>query len=60
MADEIVLRRCSENDIGSALELWRAAEASTSVTDTSQDLRRTIGSGASSVILAENAGVIIG
>ena len=60
MADEIILRRCLEDDVESVLELWRAAEASASVTDTSQDLLRTINSGASSVILAEGGSNIIG
>ena len=60
MADEIILRQCLEDDIESVLDLWRAAEANASVTDTSQDLLRTINAGASSVILAQAGGNIIG
>ena len=60
MTDEIILRRCLAVDIESVLELWQAAEASTSLTDTSQDLLRTINSGASSVILAQSGGSIVG
>ncbi len=60
MTGEIILRPCSERDIESVLELWRVADATVSVTDTSHDLRRTIGSGASSVILAQSGGNIIG
>ena len=60
MADEIIFRRCVVDDIDSVLELWRAAEASASVTDTSQDLLRTVNSGASSMILARSGGNIIG
>lgn len=60
MADEIIFRQCLEDDIESVLELWRAAESTASVTDTSQDLLRTINSGASSVILADSGGNIVG
>lgn len=60
MAGQIVFRQCVESDIESVLELWRASEATASVTDTSQDLRRTMDSGASSVILAQSGGNIVG
>ena len=49
-----------ESDIESVLELWRAAGASARVTDTSEDLLRTINSGASLVILAQSGGNMIG
>ncbi len=60
MADEIIIRRCSERDIEPVLELWRVAGSTPSVTDTSHDLRRTINSGASSVIVAQSDGRIAG
>ncbi len=60
MADEIIIRRCSAGDIESVLELWRLVDATASVTDTNHDLRRTINSGASSVLVAESDGGIIG
>ena len=60
MADEIILRQCSEDDIESVLELWRAAGSTPSMTDTSDDLRTTINSGASSVIVAVSGGTVAG
>ena len=60
MTDEIILRRCLEEDIESVLELWRVADATVSVTDTSHDLWLTINFGRSSVILAQSGGRIIG
>ena len=35
MTGEIIFRRCLEEDIESVLELWRDADATASVTDTS-------------------------
>ena len=60
MADEIILRQCSEDDIESVLELWRAAGSTPSMTDTSDDLRTTINSRASSVIVAVSGGTVAG
>ena len=60
MADEIILRQCSEDDIQSVLELWRAAGSTPSMTDTSDDLLTTINSGASSVIVAVSGGTVAG
>ena len=60
MADEIILRQCSEDDIQSVLELWRAAGSTPSMTDTSDDLRTTINSRASSVIGAVSGGTVAG
>jgi ribosomal protein S18 acetylase RimI-like enzyme len=60
MDDEIIFRRCLDDDIESVLELWRVAEATIGVTDTSHDLRRAVNSGASSVIVAQSGGSIIG
>ena len=60
MANEIALRRGLEEDIESVLELWRVADATASVTDTEEDLRRTINSAASSVIVAARGGRIAG
>ena len=60
MADEIILRQCSEDDIQSVLGLWRAAGSTPSMTDTSDDLRTTINSGASSVIVAVSGGTVAG
>lgn len=60
MAGDIIFRQSLAEDIESVLGLWRAAEASSSVTDTAEDLRRTMDSGASSVILADHRGQIVG
>ena len=60
MTDEIILRRCLEEDIESVLELWRVADATPSVTDTNHDLWLTINFGGSSVIVAQSGGKIIG
>ena len=60
MTNEIIFRRCLEEDIESVLELWRVSDATASVTDTSHDLRLTLDSGASSVIVAQSGDGIIG
>ena len=60
MTSEVIFRRCSEADIESVLELWRVADATASVTDTSHDLRLTLNSGVSSVIVTQSGGVIVG
>ena len=60
MTGEIIFRRCLEEDIESVLELWRDADATASVTDTSYDLRRTLNSGVSSVLVAQSGGRIVG
>ena len=60
MADEIILRRCLEDDIESVLELWMAAGSTAGVTDANDDLRVTIKSAASSVIVAVTGGTVAG
>ncbi len=60
MADEIIIRQCSEDEIESVLELWRLAGSTPSVTDTSDDLRVTINSGMSSVFVAVSGGTVAG
>jgi len=59
MAEEIVLRQCSEKDIESVLDLWRAAPPPSS-TDTSDYLLGTVNSSASSVVLVVSGGEIAG
>ncbi len=60
MTGEIIFRRCLEENIESVLELWRDADASPSVTDTSHDLRLTLNSGVSSVIVAQSGDRVVG
>lgn len=51
MADEVTTRLCLPDDIEALLELWLLAGSTSSITDTSGDLRRVLASGASTVIL---------
>ena len=60
MAENILLRQCSEDDIAAVLDLWRAAGSTPSVTDTTEQLRVVIDSNASSLILAVVDGKIAG
>ena len=60
MAEEIIHRQRLEADIESVLELWRVADATASVTDTSHDLRAVVDSESSSVLIAESGGRIVG
>ena len=60
MPNEIILRRCLEEDIESVLELWRTAGSTPSVTDSSDHLRITINLGASSVIVAVTERTVAG
>ena len=54
------IRDCRLVDIEGVLELWRQAEATPGVTDTADDLRRAIAATATSVLVAEVAGRIVG
>ena len=54
MAEEIILRRCLEDDTESVLELWSVADATASVTDTSHDLRLTINCGVTPVMIVDH------
>ena len=55
MADEVTTRLCLPDDIEALLELWQLAGFTSSITDTSGDLRWVLESGASTVILAVTA-----
>jgi len=52
MADEVATRLCLPDDIEAVIELWLLAGSTSSITDTSGDLRRVLEFGASTVILA--------
>lgn len=54
------IRDCRLEDIEGVLELWRQAEATPGVTDTADDLRRAIAATATSVLVAEVAGRVVG
>jgi ribosomal protein S18 acetylase RimI-like enzyme len=54
------IRACRLQDIGAVLELWRQAEATPSVTDTAEDLRRAVLASPAVVFVAEVESRLIG
>jgi ribosomal protein S18 acetylase RimI-like enzyme len=54
------LRDSRLEDVEAVLELWRHADATPSVTDTADDLRRAVTGGSASVLLAEIEGQLVG
>jgi ribosomal protein S18 acetylase RimI-like enzyme len=54
------IRACRPEDIEAVLELWRQAEATPSVTDTADDLRRAIAESPAHVLVAETGGRVVG
>jgi ribosomal protein S18 acetylase RimI-like enzyme len=58
--DSLSIRACRLEDTEVVLELWRQAEATPSVTDTADDLRRAIAESHAHVLLAEVGGHVIG
>jgi ribosomal protein S18 acetylase RimI-like enzyme len=59
-AGGLSIRACRLNDIESVLELWRQADATPGVTDTTHDLRRAIVESHAHILLAESGGQIVG
>lgn len=59
-ADGLSIRACRLEDIEAVLELWRQAEATPSLTDTADDLRRAIAESPAHVLVAEVGGHAIG
>jgi ribosomal protein S18 acetylase RimI-like enzyme len=59
-ADSLSIRACRLEDIEVVLELWRQADATPGVTDTSADLRRACAEGAAHVLVAEVEGRLVG
>jgi len=55
-----VLRKCRSEDVETVLELWGQADATPSVTDNADDLRRAVSDGRANVLLAEVEGRIVG
>jgi ribosomal protein S18 acetylase RimI-like enzyme len=55
-----VLRECRSADVGSVLDLWRQADATPSVTDNPDDLRRAVAESQAHVLVAEAEGRIVG
>jgi ribosomal protein S18 acetylase RimI-like enzyme len=54
------IRTSKVEDMDAVLELWRQADATPSVTDTSDDLRRVVSNGHAHVLLAEVGGQVVG
>jgi len=59
-ADNLSIRACRLEDIGGVLELWQQADATPSVTDTGDDLRRAVADSPAHVLVAEVNGRLIG
>jgi ribosomal protein S18 acetylase RimI-like enzyme len=56
----LLLRACRLEDIEMVLELWQQANATPSVTDTADDLRRAIAESVAHILVAEARGRLIG
>jgi ribosomal protein S18 acetylase RimI-like enzyme len=54
------IRSCRMEEVESVLELWRQADATPSVTDTADDLRRAVAASPPSVFVAEQGGRVVG
>ena len=59
-AGNLSIRLCRLEDVEVVLELWRQADATPSVTDTADDLRRAIAGSPAHVLVAEVEGPVIG
>jgi ribosomal protein S18 acetylase RimI-like enzyme len=59
-ADRLSIRACRVEDIDVVLELWQQADATPSVTDTGDDLRRAIAESPAHVLVAEAGGRVVG
>lgn len=54
------IRECELEDIDGVLKLWRQADATPSLTDTADDLRRAVIENPAHVLVAETGGRVIG
>ncbi len=59
-AGSLSIRACRLEDIEGVLELWRQADATPSVTDTADDLRRAVADSPAHVLVAEVGGRVVG
>jgi ribosomal protein S18 acetylase RimI-like enzyme len=59
-AGSLSIRACRLEDIAGVLGLWRQADATPSVTDTADDLRRAVAESPAHVLVAEVQGRVIG
>ncbi|HEV3262100.1 MAG TPA: GNAT family N-acetyltransferase [Gemmataceae bacterium] len=60
MMSDIVIRDCRMEEVEVVLELWREADATPSVTDQPDDLRRAVAESPAFVLVAEAEGEIVG
>jgi ribosomal protein S18 acetylase RimI-like enzyme len=58
--DRLSIRACRPEEIEGVLELWRQADATPSVTDTADDLRRAVAASPAHVLVAEGGGRVLG
>ena len=59
-AGSLSIRACRLEDIQSALELWRQADATPGVTDTDDDLRRAVAESPAHLLVAQVGGHLVG
>jgi ribosomal protein S18 acetylase RimI-like enzyme len=59
-AGGLSIRACWLEDRQSVLELWRQADATPGVTDTTDDLRRVVANSPANVLVAEVRGRVVG
>jgi ribosomal protein S18 acetylase RimI-like enzyme len=59
-ADNLSIHGCRLEDIDGVLALWRQADATPSVTDNADDLRRAVTNSNAGVLVAESEGRIVG
>lgn len=57
---QVIIRKCSLEEVTAILALWREAEATVSITDTVEDLSRAIADSPAMVLVAEIEGQLIG
>jgi ribosomal protein S18 acetylase RimI-like enzyme len=55
-----MVRECRREEVGAVLELWRQANATPSVTDNADDLRRALTESKANLLVAEVNGQLIG
>jgi ribosomal protein S18 acetylase RimI-like enzyme len=60
MMPNLTIRDCRLEEVDAVLELWQQANATPSVTDTADDLRRAITDSPAHVLVAEAEGQIVG
>jgi ribosomal protein S18 acetylase RimI-like enzyme len=57
---DFAIRECRSEEVEAVLELWRQAQATPSITDTADDLRRALAHPAAITLVAEVQGQLVG